>query len=66
MAHIESDDSHQRLLRFLLVPETHGQEVAVPAVLAGPLVEFACSDVSAMCMLTCVQKKCHALKKLVA
>jgi hypothetical protein len=38
-------DLDQRLLGLRLVPEAHRQEVAIAAVLAGPLVELACCDV---------------------
>src|SRR6266571_1188195 len=38
-------DPHQRLLRFLLVPQTHRQKVAPGAVPAGPLVKLPCSYV---------------------
>lgn len=41
----ELGDSHERLLCFLLVPETNGKEVTVAALPAGALGEFPRRDV---------------------
>ena len=42
---VRLSDPHQCLLGFLLVPQTHRQEVAPGALLAGPLVELSGGDV---------------------